>query len=88
MYGNVPAPLFIRALTERQGLQALPGAQTWQECWRWWTDRPPTPEAGPAPGWRERWQRWMGRLHVGKAAPQPGRRELSLGEACPDAKGA
>jgi hypothetical protein len=82
MYGNVPATL-MRVLTEREGLQPLPAAQTWQERWQWWTDRQPTPEAAPAPGWRARWQRWMGRLRACKAAPVPGQRELS-----PGAKGA
>jgi hypothetical protein len=87
MYGCVPATL-MRVLTEREGLQPLPAAQTWQERWQWWTERPLMPEAGPAPAWREYWQRWMGRLPVGAAAPVPGRRELSPGEACPQVKGA
>jgi hypothetical protein len=87
MYGYIPATL-MRVLTEREGLQPLPAAQTWQERWQWWTERPLNPKAAPAPGWRARWQRWMGRLHVREAAPVPGRRELSPGEACPQAKGA
>lgn len=80
MVSNVPVTL-MRVSTEREGLQALPGGQTWQECWQWWTDRPPSTEATPA--WRARWQRWMGRLHIREAAPVPGRGALSL-----DAKGA
>lgn len=87
MYGNVPATL-MRVLTEREGLQPLPAAQTRQERWQWWTDRPHTPEAGPAPGLRARWQRWLGRLRAGETAPVRGRRELSTGAACPRAKGA
>jgi hypothetical protein len=80
MVSNVPATL-MRVSTEREGLQALPGAQTRQARWQWWTDRPPT--TGAAPAWRARWQRWMGRLHVREAAPVPGPRALSM-----DAKGA
>jgi hypothetical protein len=82
MHSNVPVTL-MRVSTEREGLQPLRGAQTWQERWQWWTDRLPTPENPPASGWRARWQRWMGRLHVREAAPVPGRGALSL-----DAKGA
>ena len=87
MYGCVPSTL-MRVLTEREGLQPLPAAQTWQERCQWWTDRPLTPNAAPAPGWRGRWQRWMGLLRARAAAPVSGRRKLSPGEACPQVKGA
>jgi len=82
MYGCVPATLMC-VLTEREGLPPLPSAQTWQERWQWWTERPLNAEAAPAPTWRARWRRWMGRLHV-----HAERRELTPGAACPDAKGA
>jgi hypothetical protein len=85
MYGNVPVT-FMRVLTEREGLQPLPAAQTWQERWQWWTERPLTPESAPVFGWRERWQRWMGRLRGCKAASVSGRSQLSSCEASPQVR--
>jgi len=87
MCGYVPATLMC-VFTEREGLQPLPAAQTWQERWQWWTERPLNPKAAPAPGWRAHWQRWVGRLPARKAAPMPGRPESSPCEARPYVKGA
>jgi hypothetical protein len=88
MYCSVPATL-MRVLTEREGLQPLPAAQTWQERWQWWTERPLTSsKAAPAPGSRERWQRWLGGLLAREATPVPGRPESSPCEARPSVKGA